>query len=128
VKKFIQSVAEKLQPYDFHQHIPRYLVENYGQKTTEIINRLTQRSTTEDPELSLLKAELAFCVHHEMVCSLQDFFVRRTGLVNFDIHRVVKWKDQIAVECKTYLHWNEEKMSHELNSLNFILTSVTDFK
>jgi glycerol-3-phosphate dehydrogenase len=128
VKKFTQWVVEKLQPYDFHQHIPRYLVENYGLKTSDIITHLTRRNTQEDPELSLLKAELAYCVNHEMVCCLQDFFVRRTGLINFDIHRVVKWKYQIALECKTYLQWSEERMSSELNSLNLLLTSLTNFK
>ena len=128
VKKFTLWVIEKLQPYDFHQHIPRYLVENYGQKTTEIINSMDRRNTLEDPELSLLKAELAFCVNHEMVCALQDFFVRRTGLINFDIHRVVKWKHEIAHECKNYFNWNEEKMANELDSLNSLLTSLTHFK
>ncbi len=63
-----------------------------------------------------------------MVCALQDFFVRRTGLINFDIHRVVKWKHEIAHECKNYFNWNEEKMANELDSLNSLLTSLTHFK
>ncbi len=128
VKKFTTWVVEKLKPYDFHQHIPRYLVENYGQRSQGIIENLNRRNTLEDPELSLLKAELTFCINHEMVCKLQDFFVRRTGLVNFDIQRVIKWKLEIARECKVHLNWDEEKMQEELASLNSLLSSLVSFK
>jgi glycerol-3-phosphate dehydrogenase len=127
VRKFIPSVEEKLKKYKFQPHIPRYLVENYGRQTTLILDRFAQQSSTEGSELSLLKAELSFCVEHEMVCTLHDFFVRRTGLINFDIQRVIKWKHEIAHECKALLNWDEEKISHELKSLNVLLNAVVNF-
>mgnify|MGYP006203389487 CR=1 FL=1 len=57
-------------------------------------------------------------MRYEMVCSLQDFFVRRTGLINFDIHKVNRWKAAIADACKEYLHWDDQKVQEELQALN----------
>ena len=62
-----------------------------------------------------------------MVCTLQDFFVRRTGLINFDINKVLRWKSEIAKACKTYLHWDDAKETQELNALNSLLAAITRF-
>ena len=83
VRTFTASLAQKLKNYNFDAHMPQYLVENYGQQVVLILDLLADRNPKEDPELSLLKAELFFCIQYEMVCSLQDFFVRRTGLDKF---------------------------------------------
>jgi glycerol-3-phosphate dehydrogenase len=93
-----------------------------------IFDLWSDRNVDEDADLSLLKAELAFCVKYEMVCSLQDFFARRTGLINFNIHRVEKWKHQIAESCKVHLQWDDDRLRHELDSLNTLILSVTAFK
>ena len=92
-----------------------------------ILDLWSDRNQKEDPELSLLKAELFFCIQYEMVCTLQDFFVRRTGLINFDIQKVVRWKSDIAEACKTHLHWKDEKVTEELNALNLLIASITRF-
>ncbi len=127
VRRFTLSVVEKLKSYNFKSHISRYLIENYGQQTDIILNGLSKLKVQEDPELSLLKAELTFCIQYEMVCTLQDFFIRRTGLTNFDIHRVLRWKQEIAQECKRHLNWDEKRLSYELNSLNSLLAISVNF-
>jgi glycerol-3-phosphate dehydrogenase len=93
-----------------------------------ILDFWTDRDPSEAPELSLLKAELYYCVRYEMVCTLQDFFVRRTGLINFDIEKVIRWKTEIARACQTILNWDEGKFSRELNSLNNLIDAITSFK
>lgn len=128
VKKFTASVAEKLKEFNLPPYIPQYLVENYGQQVVLIFDLWSDRNINEDPDLSLLKAELAFCVKYEMVCSLQDFFTRRTGLMNFNIGRVVKWKKDIAETCRMLLQWDEEKVLEELKSLDALISSITTFR
>jgi len=75
----------------------------------------------------LLKAQLSFCVQHEMICNLQDFFVRRTGLIYFDVHQVEKWKNEIANECATLLGWDQSKTSVELKALEALISSQRNF-
>lgn len=128
VKQYISAIFQKLKLSGFSELTARYLVENYGIQTDLILKRFDTRSAQENPELSLLKAELWFCVQYEMVTGLQDFFCRRSGLVNFDIHRVVKWKQEIAAECKSLLNWSEDKTTSELNELEALIQTVQNFK
>jgi glycerol-3-phosphate dehydrogenase len=127
VKTFTTSLAQKLKSYNFSGYMPQYLVENYGQQVVLILDLLADRNLEENPELSLLKAELLFGIQYEMVCTLQDFFVRRTGLINFDIKKVIRWKQEIAQSCKEYLHWDDQKVTQELDSLNSLLAAITRF-
>jgi glycerol-3-phosphate dehydrogenase len=128
VNKFTGSVAEKLKPFGLPSYFPQYLVENYGQQVVLIFDLLSDRKIDEDPDLSLLKAELAFSVKYEMVCSLTDFFTRRTGLMNFNIKRVVKWKTQIAESCKALLQWDDRKAAEDLAMLEGLISSITSFR
>ena len=128
VRKFKLSLAQKLKDSNVSLHTSDYLVENYGQQVVLILDLWSDRDEKEHPELSLLKAELLFCIQNEMVCTLQDFFVRRTGLVNFDIQKVYRWRTEIAEVCKQHLHWKDDKVARELDSLNLLLHSLTGFK
>jgi glycerol-3-phosphate dehydrogenase len=128
VKKFRISLAQKLKDSNLSSHTSDYLVETYGQQVVLILDIWADRDVKEHPELSLLKAELLFCIQNEMVCTLQDFFVRRTGLVNFDIEKVNRWKEEIAEVCRQQLHWKQEKVTMELDSLNRLLASLTNFR
>jgi glycerol-3-phosphate dehydrogenase len=128
VKKFMASVAEKLKSFGLPDYTPQYLVENYGQQVVLIFDLWSDRNTAEDPDLSLLKAEFAFCVKYEMVCTLHDFFIRRTGLINFNMVRVVRWKEEIASAAKSILGWDDEKAASELAALNDFIASITSFR
>lgn len=128
VRKFRQSLVNKLKDHKLSAHIPNYLIENYGQQVVWILDQWTDRNPQEDHELSLLKAELLFSIRYEMVCTLQDFFVRRTGLIHFDIQKVVRWKKEIAEAFKAFCKWDEETTSRELQSLNLLIDTLTNFK
>lgn len=128
VRKFRQSLAKKLENHKVAAHIPDYLIENYGQQVVLILDQWTDRNPQEDPELSLLKSELSFCMRYEMVCTLQDFFVRRTGLIHFDIQKVVKWKSEILEVFKAFFKWDDARAAKEMNALDELLHSLTHFK
>jgi glycerol-3-phosphate dehydrogenase len=125
VKKFAQSISAKLGTSG-SPAAASYLVENFGMQADEIIRRVGTFNSLQ-PELALLKAQLSFCIQHEMVCNLQDFFVRRTGLIYFDIHQVEKWKQEIATECATIFGWDNSKTSLELKALESLISSQRNF-
>lgn len=127
VRKFAQSVYEKIKHFGLNELTAQYLVENYG-KYAEDILKYAGKPDAAAAEMSLLKAELWYCVHHEMVCTLQDFFVRRTGLVYFDVHKIQKWREVIANECKTYFSWDDRRTSKELNELDNLLHTLRNFE
>ena len=125
VKKFQQSISDKLDALGL-PGAANYLVENFGMQADEIIN-LVRTIKDSPPALALLRAQLSFCMQHEMICNLQDFFVRRTGLIYFDIHQVEKWKKEIASECARILGWDESKTTAELKELEALIASQRNF-
>lgn len=127
IRRYTQRIYGRLKLSGFSELTARYLVENYGKQTSEILSYFDARPAQEDPEYSLLRAEFLFCVQQEMVVSLMDFFLRRTGLVNFDIHKVTKWKQQIADEFRTAFHWSEDRLQKELSELDSLILTVQRF-
>lgn len=128
VRRYISRITEKLSASQSPLITAHYMVENYGLQTDQILSAMDEPLKSEEPfELKLLKAELQFTIQHEMVTSLQDFFVRRTGLLYFDIHKVFRWKHEIASACKISLGWDDTRFQSELKGLENLISEVTKF-
>ena len=127
IKNYITQVSEALKPYDLSIRTPRYLVENYGQQTDVILKHFMEMDHSE-AELSMLKAEALFAIRYEMAASLQDFFVRRTGLLYFEIRKVTIYKSAIALYFQGLLGWNESRLKDELAELDRLISDTTSFK
>ncbi|MFZ6010043.1 MAG: glycerol-3-phosphate dehydrogenase/oxidase [Bacteroidota bacterium] len=127
IRNYTQKVFKRLKPLGFSFYMAKYLVENYGKQTDEILGQYETFAHESKPELALLKAELTFTVHHEMVATLQDFFVRRTGLLYFDIEKITRWKQDIADQLRQMLHWDDQKLEQELKALDVLVKEATEF-
>ncbi|MEX2233035.1 MAG: glycerol-3-phosphate dehydrogenase/oxidase [Cyclobacteriaceae bacterium] len=127
VVRYIDAVEKKLSALKLPALTARYLVENYGRQTDQILAYMDSTSSADHNELRLLKSELQFTLHQEMVASLSDFFVRRTGLLYFDIHKVQRWKNEIAIALRQTLRWDETKFKSELRDLDDQIRDVTKF-
>ena len=127
VKRYLVVVRKRLLQLGLPEAKAKYLVENFGRQTDQILDSLESNFDNNAPELSLLKAELDFCLQSEMVCSLQDFLVRRTGLMYFDIRMVKEHKQAIAEEMKSKLGWSDEKLVKEWDEINSLMVSITQF-
>ncbi len=128
VSRYTSIIAEKLIASPYPLVTARYLVENYGRQTDAILFMMESTTSADPFELRLLKAELKFCIQYEMVASIQDFFVRRTGLLYFNIHKVVSWKNEIAESCRTILGWDHSRFESELRAMDDLIKAVTGFK
>ncbi len=100
VKKYIALIADRIKPDGFDTHDAWFLVTNYG-KQTETILETYSILNDDDKKVRLAKAELLFCIHHEMIQNPMDFFIRRTGRLYFDIASVHYLMHPILEEFKT---------------------------
>ncbi|WP_088339831.1 glycerol-3-phosphate dehydrogenase/oxidase [Robiginitalea sediminis] len=98
VGKYIDQVAERLQPHGLERQAAWYLVTTYG-KQTEVILGTFDGLTDADSERRLVKAELQFGLDYEMVHTPMDFFIQRTGRLYFDIHSVRRHLKAVADYC-----------------------------
>jgi glycerol-3-phosphate dehydrogenase len=115
VKEYIKRIETQLKPYGLDSRA-NYLVSNYGRQTNLIVDKLAKHSGAKD-DLSLAKAELWYSVNHEMVITPLDFFVRRTGMLFFDINRLKAILDPILEEFRTTFGWNESKVKSESQAI-----------
>lgn len=128
VKRYTVLVARHLIKLGLPETKAKYLVENFGRQTDQILTSMDSGFDNDNTDLSLLKAELYFCIENEMVCSLLDFFVRRTGLMYFNIKVVREHKQVIAEEMKSKLGWSDDRFSAALNEIDDFIKSITLFK
>jgi glycerol-3-phosphate dehydrogenase len=123
VEPFIESVRRRL--YDQREAMARSLVERYGRQTDDILTLAEE--IKDEPALALLRAELQFGVQHELVVSLADFFVRRTGMLYFDIPRLRQWKSAAAAIMQEMLDWDDDRKAAELKQLDDLVLMATTF-
>lgn len=106
-KNFRQMIVQKTK---LDEPTVRYLIENYGSQTQVILH---MRQPHSDPRWQVLLAELTFCIHHEMVLSLEDFLMRRTGLLFFNIHLAKIYLEPLLLEMQTALGWSAQRTQTE---------------
>tara|TARA_R100001369_G_scaffold22674_2_gene41308 strand:+ start:9786 stop:11558 length:1773 start_codon:yes stop_codon:yes gene_type:complete len=103
-----------------------YLCTTFGKKADTIIDKMNLFIDGK-PEEKLIRAELWYCIHHEMTNSLADFFVRRTGRLYFNIESVLKYKDLILEDFITYLEWDDKRISSEEKTIQSLLDDATTY-
>lgn len=122
-KKLKEILIEK-QIMDSYQ--AWYLSTTYGRNAMKIIDKMNFFSNT-NPIERLLRAELWYGIHFEMVNSLVDFYVRRTGRLYFDIRSVKETLPLVLKECTKYLEWDKERIEREKNELELAIQDATTF-
>ena len=103
-----------------------YLCTTYGKQSDIIIDK---SKTFENKEAldRLIRAELWYCIHHEMTNGLTDFFVRRTGRLYFDISSVKKYMKLIVEDCINYLNWDTKQIASEKENMKQHLMDATTY-
>lgn len=96
------------------------LVNRYGSEIDELYTIMENLKEKEDPAHNLtlvLRAELLYAIHQEMCFTPSDFFIRRTGMLYFDIDSVKKYKTALINYMREILGWDstlKERYEREL--------------
>ena len=127
VRKYINEVHQRLTIHGFDELMAAYLVTTYGKQTETIIQLFENMIDSSEPSLKLMKSEFLFCVNQEMVVSLSDFFVRRTGLMYFNISKVIENYQPMAEYVKGLLGWDANRCQQELNDIRAMIDKIKTF-
>ncbi len=85
------------------------LTYRYGSNVDNLYNIISQLNEKEKSELPvILRAQLIYAVENEMCATPSDFFIRRSGLLYFDIEKVKKHKDSLILYMQSLLDINKE--------------------
>ena len=126
VANAIKKISRHCKELGLDEYYGWYLVTNYGKAASEILQSL-QKTGHDDLEIALAVSELNYCLDYEMVQKAEDFFVRRTGRLYFDIYSIAKIRPAIIQELSTRLNWSKERVEVEEQNLDMLLTDAMTY-
>tara|TARA_R110000796_G_scaffold96719_4_gene203278 strand:- start:52601 stop:54247 length:1647 start_codon:yes stop_codon:yes gene_type:complete len=126
VKKYRKTIREQLEAIGLEKYYAGYLVSNYGKVTDEIIEGMNAFDS-KALHLKLIRSELRYCLENEMVFSIQDFYIRRTGRLYFDIHSIKPTLEVILKDFQNHFGWSAEKVLSEKEAMEKAIEEVSVF-
>lgn len=112
---YIEDIALKLKSnFQLDRFYAEYLVRNYGKQCDVLLQKMeeliaTDRNNEFSPFQQLVRAELWFGIHHEMVVKMQDFFIRRTGRMFYENDALPELMPVVLQDMRQMLGWSEER-------------------
>lgn len=120
VQSYIRVLQNRVGGLGLDSYYGWYLATVYGRQAEIILEKITEFSDN-TPAEALIRAETWFCIHHEMVNRADDFLVRRTGRLYFDIESVQAFKEVVLADLQKYLDWTEKRLAKEKAHLEGLL-------
>jgi glycerol-3-phosphate dehydrogenase len=122
VFQYINNVKTKLRTAKIDEAKAEYLVRNYGKQTEVILDNFVSKKRA-----NIVESEMWFALNYEGVCTLEDFFNRRTGKLNFDPLCVLNELEIVLPIATKYFNWNKEEVDNQVKVLKNKLAKKTDF-
>lgn len=127
VEAAISAMADKLEILPNAKARAAQLIHLYGKPAIAFAAKSKDLKESKLEKL-LLSNEIAHAIENEKVYSLEDFVVRRSGMLYFNPSRLKKYSEHIINELANHLEWDEEKIKAETLNLKGLLKEVVTFK
>lgn len=124
INHVLATLQEKLSPFHFPAYVSRQLFENFGYSSLTIAENFERLRDGTDDNLALILAELHFCIDQELVQTAADFFVRRTGLMFFDIQWVKAYYRPVLDVLRPLINWSEDEYARQLSEVEKLLAEA----
>ncbi len=126
VYAYIDELKDRAKKLGLTEYYGWYLATVYGKQAETIIDKMKDFDG-DAPAIALARAEAWFCVHHEMVNRADDFFVRRTGRLYFDIDSIDDIQEVVFADLQQYLGWSDDRLKKEVGDFANLLFDATNY-
>lgn len=131
---YTKTVADRTERLGLKGGAGGYLVHLYGKQADEIL-RIAEAGIATRPELvegelpetRLTLAELEFALTRECCLRAEDFLVRRTGMLYFDIHRLQRVRAAVFDYFESHLGWDAGRVSEENHRMDELIKGAIEF-
>jgi glycerol-3-phosphate dehydrogenase len=106
-----QSLARE---YGLAEASARHLCEKFGTEADAVLALIKENGELRDPVVmdgAPLRAEIAYCVRHEMACTIEDILARRIGLQFFSLAMAIAAAPVVASHLASELGWSRQDES-----------------
>ena len=126
VEDYIIKLEKRILSLGLDKYYACYLTTNYGTQAENILNSM-KNYNAEDKEVAMALAEVDFCIAHEMVQRAEDYFVRRSGRLYFDILTIPTIKEKVLEHMSQQLNWTPERKIEEVSRIEMLIQDATTF-
>lgn len=115
---FVHTMTREGELLGLSSQEARQLVERYGKNVERVFNWL--RNEPLDAGLAIPKdiyAALQYGLEEEMVCRAEDFFIRRTGSLYFNMNLVLSYQHSVVDFMAKRLQWSDDRVLEEKQRL-----------
>jgi glycerol-3-phosphate dehydrogenase len=109
VPAFAEKLFKQFQSLGVSMGEVRLLVDKFGSETAEILEKIPEFDPGFSMAIRIALAEVDYCVAHEMVTNLSDFFTRRTGRLYFDRGSIYSLLSPVSDRMAQLLNWSQEQ-------------------
>ncbi|AXH98775.1 glycerol-3-phosphate dehydrogenase/oxidase [Sporosarcina sp. PTS2304] len=115
--QFIAQQASKAERYGLTEQQGARIASFYG-RNSDAVFRIAHAISAEEHSLPIsLRAEIIYSIHHEMVTSPSDFFIRRKGDLYFQIQVVESLATDVTNYMASLLQYTVDQKALHLNEL-----------
>ncbi|MCL1702786.1 glycerol-3-phosphate dehydrogenase/oxidase [Lysinibacillus sp. Bpr_S20] len=113
--------------YGLNYDEAKQLVQKYGTNVDALYNQVKYLHEHGSTMPLALHAMLLYAIEAEMVYTPSDFFIRRTGLLYFDIDAVKRYKQQVIQVMQQHFHYTESQRNTYIAQLEQAILDATNF-
>ncbi|WP_374963393.1 glycerol-3-phosphate dehydrogenase/oxidase [Lysinibacillus sp. RS5] len=113
--------------YGLNYDEAKTLVQKYGTNVDALFNQVKYLHEHGSTMPLALHAMLLYGIEAEMVYTPSDFFIRRTGLLYFDIDAVKRYKQQVIQVMQQHFHYTESQRNTYIAQLEQAILDATSF-
>lgn len=107
---YLKYKAKEGEAFGLSNEESRSLVAKFGTNVDSVFIYVKALKEDQPQTLPLaLHAALLYTLHFEMIYTPSDFFIRRTGLLYFDIAQVEQYKDAVLEIMNNYIGYSERQ-------------------
>lgn len=131
---FIADLAKRYGYLHVREEDVKSLVGKYGTNAKRIVEQATSRiaeggeGEAADVQRLLLSAELRYCAEAEMICTLSDFLIRRSGRLLFEREKLADVYVSLHEELASLFGWTEEERAEQLRQFEEEYQAVVRFE
>ncbi|WP_068983062.1 glycerol-3-phosphate dehydrogenase/oxidase [Lysinibacillus xylanilyticus] len=113
--------------YGLNYDEAKTLVQKYGTNVDALFNQVKYLHEHGSTMPLALHAMLLYGIEAEMVYTPSDFFIRRTGLLYFDIDAVKRYKQQVIQVMQQHFRYTESQRNTYIAQLEQAILDATSF-
>jgi glycerol-3-phosphate dehydrogenase len=127
VKQFQKQLVSRVEKLGLKGEDAANLIHLYGKNASLILDGITV-THHENSERDLLLAEMKYSFSHEMIVRAEDFLMRRTGLLFFDLPRLMRLLPLAVQSMAAYLNWDKDQAEAELHHMSALIEKTIAFR